>query len=354
MISVIIPTYNRADLLPRAILSIKNQTFKDLELIVVDDCSTDNTSDIVNNLLGDNDTYIQLNKNSGSSAKPRNEALKICHGEYITLLDSDDYLAPHCLEIVYRKMIDSKSDIGIIYPGQCVVDLKGNIKETRHRHKSGYLFEESLGDCICGVTGALIKAECFKKVGLFDECEVSPHHEMFIRISKEYKFDYVDEYLAYYLRDNHKNFSAQKNIAEFILNILEKHKDSYDLYPSKRIGLYRNIAILYRRDNNFKKFIKYALMSNPDHNHVNYRWMALLIFHPKLPETMSYLYYIIGKYFPVRYKIKYILVRTIKIIQNKDSFEDKNIKKAEKIAILFSSIFTIILILVIIMLIKII
>jgi len=90
MISVIMPTYNRARTLKRAIDSVLAQTYSDIELIVVDDCSTDNTKDIVDKYSDERLRYVRLKKNSGACVA-RNVGIEKAKGEYIAFQDSDDY-----------------------------------------------------------------------------------------------------------------------------------------------------------------------------------------------------------------------------------------------------------------------
>lgn len=89
LISVIMPTYNRGYIIENAINSIINQTYKNFELIIVDDFSTDNTDEIVNSYKDSRIKYIKLEKNSGANFA-RNIGLKNAHGRYITFQDSDD------------------------------------------------------------------------------------------------------------------------------------------------------------------------------------------------------------------------------------------------------------------------
>jgi len=91
LVSIIIPAYNSSKFINKALDSIKNQTYTNWEAIVVDDCSSDNTQEIINNfVLKDNRfIYIRLNKRSGA-AIARNNAIKISNGSYIAFLDSDD------------------------------------------------------------------------------------------------------------------------------------------------------------------------------------------------------------------------------------------------------------------------
>ena len=98
-VSVIIPTYNRANLLARAIKSVLNQTFQDFELIVVDDGSTDNTRKVVEEFQK-KDSRIKyiFQENSGGPAKPINTGIKNSKGEYITILEDDDEFLPQKLQ----------------------------------------------------------------------------------------------------------------------------------------------------------------------------------------------------------------------------------------------------------------
>lgn len=311
MISVIIPTYNRSHLIPKAINSVKNQTFKDVEIIVIDDCSTDNTESVVRNLLSPNDTYIKLDKNSGSSVIPRNEGIRRAKGEYICLLDSDDYISPTCLEKECKKMVESNHDVGLIYSGNIDVNFNGKIIRKRHNHERGDVFKESLGHCVCSTTGVLIKKECFLVCGLLaeeldrrDVFSRLDHNEMFIKIAQHYKFDYVDEYLTYCRR--HKNSLQHDNnyVIQRVFNILEEYKKYYDLYPKTRLAMYRRIALLYRIDNNFKGFIKYSLISNPDRIVINYILMIALLIHPSMSAILYPMYKSILRYLPKTLRVQ--------------------------------------------------
>jgi len=91
IVSIIIPTYNRENYLAEAIQSVLCQTYPDFEIIVVDDCSTDNTAEVVKCFNDERLKYIQLEKNSGSSHIPRTTGFKAARGKYVALLDSDDY-----------------------------------------------------------------------------------------------------------------------------------------------------------------------------------------------------------------------------------------------------------------------
>lgn len=130
-VSVIIPVYNREKLLPRAILSVLKQTFQDLELIIVDDCSTDKTRGVIKD-FEEKDKRVKsvfLKENSGGPAYPKNAGFPLAKGEYIAYLDSDDEWLPEKLEMQFKliKLVnfgDSKN-LGLVSCNSYVVNEDG-------------------------------------------------------------------------------------------------------------------------------------------------------------------------------------------------------------------------------------
>ncbi|MDD8017657.1 MAG: glycosyltransferase family 2 protein [Bacteroidota bacterium] len=124
MVSIIICTYNRAALLPRAIQSVLKQTFADWELIVVDDGSTDNSHEIVLNFLSNDSRIKYFYHHNRGLAEARNVGLRLALGEYITFLDSDDEYAPH--HIAKRQTYLTKhASVGMIHGGAKLIGPKG-------------------------------------------------------------------------------------------------------------------------------------------------------------------------------------------------------------------------------------
>ena len=108
-ISVIIPCYNVQDYLNDCFDSVLSQTFKDFEIICVEDASTDNTSQILKDY--ENKIHIIYNQNNKGLAESRNIGLNSARGEYIYFLDSDDTISPDCLEVLYNKISQDNSDM---------------------------------------------------------------------------------------------------------------------------------------------------------------------------------------------------------------------------------------------------
>lgn len=111
MISVIIPIYNVCEYLEAAIESIINQTYKELEIILVDDGSTDSSVDIIEKYEGIDDRIICIHQENQGLSSARNTGLKEAHGKYVFFFDSDDYLHPQALEILINIMNQSGADV---------------------------------------------------------------------------------------------------------------------------------------------------------------------------------------------------------------------------------------------------
>lgn len=112
--SVIIPMYNAENFIAEGLESILAQTFRDFEVIVVDDCSTDNSRAVVESYLGKFDGRLKIfstEKNSGSGALPRNKGMSFSRGEYIFFMDNDDLITPTALEELYTLAKDFDADV---------------------------------------------------------------------------------------------------------------------------------------------------------------------------------------------------------------------------------------------------
>ena len=113
-ISVIIPMYNVEKYVGQCLESLLNQTFQDFEVIVVDDCSTDNSVKLVENMAAKFKGRLQLikrTKNAGGAAIPRNTGLELSRGTYIYFLDSDDILLNNAFETMYNEAEKCNADV---------------------------------------------------------------------------------------------------------------------------------------------------------------------------------------------------------------------------------------------------
>ncbi|MBE0654729.1 MAG: glycosyltransferase family 2 protein [Bacteroidales bacterium] len=196
-VTIIIPTHNRADILPRAIKSVQAQTFQDYELIIIDDASTDETDQVMKGIVSDKIRYIKLDKNQGQCVA-RNRAYQKARGEYIGFLDSDDEWMPEKLEKQLRLFEHSKTEkLAAVYCGFIEVDELTNKTHVINRDNiRGNIYKDLLkGFCPSSTSMFLIKSKVFKEVLGFDEQLVTfVDYDLWLRISKAgYIFDYVDE-----------------------------------------------------------------------------------------------------------------------------------------------------------------
>ncbi|MBR3362411.1 MAG: glycosyltransferase [Bacilli bacterium] len=110
-VSIIVPAYNEGARIIKCLNSLVNQTFSDIEIVVVDDGSTDDTLDILNNY--NNDKLVILSKENGGQGSARNLALKKSKGEYIMFVDADDYVDETIVEKLYNSVLNENADISV-------------------------------------------------------------------------------------------------------------------------------------------------------------------------------------------------------------------------------------------------
>ncbi len=183
-VSVIIPTYNRAQKVLRAVRSVLNQTFLDFELIVVDDGSTDDTAGVLSRYKEKIHYLYQPNKGPSSA---RNLGVMESSGEYLAFLDSDDYWLPQKLATqiqffhTHPQALICQTDEQWYRRGKRV-----NPKKI-HMKPSGHMFEASLKLCLISPSAVMMKRWLFEQAGGFDEalpaCE---DYDLWLRITKDY------------------------------------------------------------------------------------------------------------------------------------------------------------------------
>ena len=191
-ITVVIPTYNRYTLLKRAIHSVLAQTQPVDEIIIIDDGSTDNTSQIQNDFP--TLTYI-YQKNSGVSSA-RNLGIKNAKNEWIAFLDSDDewHREKIAKQIAFHQQ---NSDILMSYTDEEWIRNAVRVKVPKKFQKyGGDIFKECLSHCIIAPSAALVHKTLFEKVGMFDETlEVCEDYDLWLRIAFSHDIGLVDEKL---------------------------------------------------------------------------------------------------------------------------------------------------------------
>ncbi len=192
-ISVIIPTYNREVTLERAIKSVLDQTYKNFELIVIDDGSTDNTSQIIDKYSGKIRYFSKLHAGVSSA---RNLGLEKSEGTWVSFLDSDDYWLPGKLE----RQIEYLTN----HPGMMILQteeqwIRNGVPVNpmkKHKKRSGWIFRYCLPLCIVSSSAVLIHQKVFNDVGVFDESfPVCEDYDLWLRIATKYQIGLIPEKL---------------------------------------------------------------------------------------------------------------------------------------------------------------
>jgi len=219
-VSVIIPTYNRGWILKEAIDSVLAQDYKDFELIVVDDGSTDNTREILDSY--GRDIIVLRQTNQGVSAA-RNRGIAEARGRLVAFLDSDDIWLPRKL---LRQVDFFNSTPAAVVNQTEEIWIRNGVRvnpKNRHRKPSGMIFERSLGLCLVSPSAVMIPKNLFNAVGVFDEnlpaCE---DYDLWLRISCRYPVHLIDTPLILKRGGHADQLSKTPGLDRFRIQSLEK------------------------------------------------------------------------------------------------------------------------------------
>lgn len=232
MISVIIPTFNRASLISRAVKSVINQTYRDIEIVVVDDASTDNTEDVIREIDCPFLHYIKLEENGGA-CRARNIGIKNAKGEYVSFLDSDDQWETDKLEKQMHFLLEKDAEMVAC---NFWYEKDGNKKVyIDPKHSEEFRFEELL-NANCITTGAiLIKKETILSIGGFDE-EMPRYQDwdLVLNVAKYTKIYFLKEpLLTLYFQKNSITNSTSKSKKYYALERMFKKNRMYILNDKK-------------------------------------------------------------------------------------------------------------------------
>jgi len=192
-ISVIVPTFNRKDMLSRALLSIFSQSHEPFEVIVVDNGSNDNTQEMLRDEFPK--VRLLLEPEQGVS-RARNKGICEATGEWIAFLDSDDEWQPDKLEVQTREILGSENIISHTDELWYRNGVRVNPKNI-HKKSGGYIFDRCLELCCISPSSVMVKKTLFDEIGYFDEklpaCE---DYDMWLRVCFKYPILFVDKPLT--------------------------------------------------------------------------------------------------------------------------------------------------------------
>lgn len=300
-ISVVIPTYNRAELLYNSINSVLSQTFSDFELIVVDDCSPDNTSAVLGS-FSDKRLRVLRNSSNKGIAAVRNIGVTNSNGQYIAFLDDDDEWLPDKLEKQMKVLKSGPGSLVCVYSGSLIIGPGGDVVRTSvpiYRNK--VLNELLLGNFITTST-VFLKKSCFEKTGLFDEdIPFGEDYDMWIRIAEHFEYDFVPEPLTRYRVHPGSLTRNYAKVISGLVKILSKHERLFARHKRAYSNHMLILGVIYcysgRTREGIKTFMK-AIRAYPFDARLYYNLMLATLgtdTFVKLKEAKS-------RYFPQRVK----------------------------------------------------
>ena len=252
-VSIIIPVFNRRELVGRAIRSVLEQSCGDWELIAVDDASEDGTPERIAEEFGDRARLLVQERNRGVSAA-RNRGIEAAIGEWVAFLDSDD-------EWVGRKLERQMAELWRTGLEVCHTDeiwIRNGVQVNppdQYRKRGGDLFEQALAVCCMCPSSLLLRRNLFARLGMFDEklpaCE---DYELFLRLTARQQVAYVDEKLvvkygghpdqlssAFFAMDRFRVYGLDRLLRE-IGDLGEKRREAARLMLLKKAWIVHNGA----------------------------------------------------------------------------------------------------------------
>jgi len=246
LVSVIIPTFNRAAFVVQAVDSVLAQTYPHREIIVIDDGSTDHTAQALSAYKG-RISYIVMQHRGPSAA--RNAGLQAARGEYLAFLDSDDLWLPEKLQ---RQLAFCRDK-----PAACLCQtaelwMRNGVRlpqKAKHRKHSGWIFEQCLPLCIVSPSAVIIPTAIFDRVGVFDESmQACEDYDLWLRMAARYPIYLIDEPLiikrgGHHDQQSHRVPALDRLRIRALCKALETGGLSAAQYNAARAELERKSAI---------------------------------------------------------------------------------------------------------------
>ena len=225
LITVIIPTYNRAHLIKDAAYSVLNQSYKNIELIIIDDCSTDDTAEVVKSINDPRLNYHRLEKNSGACIA-RNKGIELARGDYISFNDSDDKWLENKLEEQFKFLNSSNADI-VLCKMKCLDENNNFIHDFPLIDGNKQISYKDLLTYNSASTQTFFgKTECFKDIKFDPEMPRLQDWDEALRLSKKYSIMFMDKILVHtFFQKDSISTHPEKGVAAMDKLFL-KHKEA--------------------------------------------------------------------------------------------------------------------------------
>lgn len=245
MVSIVIPSHNRPDLLDRLLASIRCQTFLDFEVVVVDDASSDRAAydRVLGRYSGDISLrYIRNRENCGAQYS-RNRGVTESKGELVAFVDDDDEWLPRKLERQTAIFASATEQLGLVYAWADSVDENGLILHQYRAAYRGNVLKDLINNCFIPSPTVVVRRAALERTGGFDESLPSCQDwDMWTRIAEAgYELDVAEEVLALHHKHERASIGTSPRSPLGFYRFYGKHADLY-----KRMGMKNNLSEKYR------------------------------------------------------------------------------------------------------------
>jgi glycosyltransferase involved in cell wall biosynthesis len=281
LVTIGIPNYNYSHYIKEALNSVAIQSYPNIELVIVDDCSTDNSIFVIENWIknycGNITVKFIKNEINLGLTKTCNVILKHAKGKYLQTLDADDIILPEKIE-KQVNILEKSNDLALIYSNSSIIDEKGNltnedycsrINYDKENMPEGHIKKDLLVFNFISLPSVLVRTEYVRQAGGFDERLRVQDYYMWLKLSEKYQVKYMNENTAYY-RVHHSSMSNNSLTSAASTDSVLQIKFNYykGCTPSLRKLIKRNIQYgaveLYHQNYpTSKKWLSIAFKLNP-------------------------------------------------------------------------------------------
>ena len=271
LISVIVPVYNVAQYLEKSIASIQQQTYQNLEIILVDDGATDESGHLCEQIAEQDERILVYHKENEGLSQARNDGLKQAHGDYVIFIDSDDYIHPEMIASLYQQLVNEDADVS-----SCgVMNVYSNSESPQTENQDDYficdtetfLREYLIGEKIPGtICNKLIKKEIaaqltFPKGLIYEDAY---YHFDLIKVAKKYVVNTKPYYYYFHRGDSITTKPyAEKDLAyidiyqKFYIEVVKEYPNLTEVAFFRLAYAHFFILDKMLLDDNFKEFKDY-------------------------------------------------------------------------------------------------
>lgn len=254
LVSIILPTYNGSSYIKQSIDSCLGQTYKNFELIIVDDCSSDETVNIIKSYSDPRIKYFKHERNLGLP-RALNTGFENAKGEYLTWTSDDNFFHVDAIAKMV-SILEKNKDIGFVYANFYLIDEKGKIFKSYRVGSSKSLDRGNLiGACF------LYRREVYEKIGEYiPEFRLAEDYNYWLRIRQSFKMKKINDFLYYYRR-HQKSLTWSNKLVE---NVEQMEKASNDYIPVSMRYYHKGQVFFYQKKyQESKKLLIKALAVNP-------------------------------------------------------------------------------------------